>query len=84
MPDVSGRRYRTLRVGVAGLAALARIAQVVAPQRDAVFPAWQGVQYVRDMFSGDAQLDPLDNDRYSGLRWTSVREHLAATSLAAA
>jgi len=28
------------------------------------------------MFSGNARLTPLDNTRYAGLHWTSVREHL--------
>jgi hypothetical protein len=36
------------------------------------------MQYLRDMFSGRAKLAPLDNARYPELRWTSVREVLAA------
>ncbi|KAF2758430.1 NAD(P)-binding protein [Pseudovirgaria hyperparasitica] len=37
-----------------------------------VFPAWQGMQYMANMASGAGKLDPLDNDRYSGLEWTSI------------
>jgi len=29
------------------------------------------------MFDGRAKLEPLDNDRYPGMRWTTVREVLA-------
>ena len=54
-----------------------RIAKRVAPQPGEPFPPWQGMQYLRDMFSGRGKLDPLDNGRYPDLRWTSVREYLA-------
>ncbi len=79
MSDVTGERYRTLRVGgVGSLGVLIRVAKRVAPGPGEAFPAWQGMQYMRDMFSGRGQLRPLDNDRYPELRWTSVREQLAA------
>ena len=32
---------------------------------------------MRDMYGGQAKLEPLDNGRYPDLRWTSVREVLA-------
>ena len=44
-----------------------------------VFPTWQGMQYMVNMFSGDGKLDPLDNGRYPDLTWTKIedffREH---------
>jgi uncharacterized protein YbjT (DUF2867 family) len=84
MTEVTGKRYRTLWAGSIGsLGVLIRLARAVAPQPGATFPAWQGMQYMRDMFGGRAKLHPLDNDRYPGLRWTSVREHLAAGPAAA-
>ena len=43
-----------------------------------VFPKWQSLQYMHNMFSGRAKLDPLDNDRYPGLTWARVRDLLAA------
>ncbi|WP_255531712.1 hypothetical protein [Roseomonas sp. KE2513] len=42
-----------------------------------MFPPWQGLQYLRDMFGGKGKLAPLDNGRYPGLSWTSVAEVLA-------
>ena len=79
MTEVTGERFRTLWVGSIGtLGAMIRVAKLVAPQPDAAFPPWQGMQYTRDMFSGRAKLHPLDNDRYPELRWTSVREVLAS------
>ena len=80
MSRISGERYRPLWVGtVAMLGALVPLARRAAPEKPtAVFPAWQGMQYMVDMFSGDARLHPLDNDRYPGLTWTSVEERLRA------
>jgi len=78
MSEVTGERYRTLWAGgIGSLSVLIRLAKIVAPQPRAAFPPWQGMQYMRDMFSGRGKLHPLDNDRYPGLRWISVREQLA-------
>ena len=77
--DVTGQSFRTLRVGSIGfLQVLIRVARAVAPGKGQVFPPWQGLQYMRDMFSGDGKLIPLDNGRYPDLHWTSVRSVLAA------
>jgi nucleoside-diphosphate-sugar epimerase len=78
MSDFTGRPYRTLRAGsVRSLGVMIKVTQLVAPERDSVFPAWQGMQYMRDMFTGNARLAPLDNDRYPGIRWTHLSEQLA-------
>jgi nucleoside-diphosphate-sugar epimerase len=72
------KKFRTIRLGgLGGLNTMIKIAKTVFPQKEEVFPAWQGMQYLRDMFSGLPKLDPLDNDRYPGIQWTSVREVLA-------
>ncbi|MEJ7687676.1 MAG: NmrA family NAD(P)-binding protein [Luteimonas sp.] len=81
MSAVAGKRFRTLRAGgIVSLGLLIRVAKLVAPQPRAAFPPWQGMRYMRDMFSGRGKLDPLDNDRYPDIRWTSVGEHLAPTN----
>ena len=78
MSTVSGHRYRTLWAGSLGtLGLMIRVAKLVAPQPGAAFPPWQGMQYMRDQFSGLVRLSHLDNDRYPGLTWTSVRDHLS-------
>ena len=78
LSEVSGQRYRPLWVGnLAMLGAMIGLAKRIAPQADAPFPAWQGMQYMRDQFGGDVQLAPLDNARYPAMNWTSVRQHLA-------
>jgi hypothetical protein len=36
------------------------------------------MQYMRNMFDGQAKHAPLDNDRYPDMRWTTARDVLAA------
>ena len=36
------------------------------------------MQYMRNMFDGRAKLEPLDNDRYPDMRWTTVQDVLSA------
>jgi nucleoside-diphosphate-sugar epimerase len=77
MTELTGERFGLWRAGGIGLLSLMiRIARLVTPQSDAVFPAWQGMQYLRDMASGRGKLEPLDNDRYGRRPWTSAREVL--------
>ena len=61
---------------------LIRVARTVAPQKRELYPAWQGMQYMRNMFDGRAKLEPLDNERYPDLGWTRVRDVLATHALA--
>ena len=64
--------------GTRTLSAMIRAARILAPGKGQVFPPWQGLQYLRDMFSGQGKLTPLDNDRYPRLSWTTLREVLEA------
>ncbi|SPJ26482.1 NmrA family NAD(P)-binding protein [Palleronia abyssalis] len=76
--EASGRTYRTMRAGGMGRLGLAiRTARTAAPSNGAVFPAWQGMQYLRDMMSGRGQLTPLDNSRYDKTDWTDIRAMIA-------
>jgi nucleoside-diphosphate-sugar epimerase len=77
--EVTGKRFRLFRAGGLGmLGMLIKVARMVAPAEKDIFPAWQGMQYMRNMFDGRAKLEPLDNDRYPGMRWTTARDVLSA------
>ncbi|MGU3359598.1 NmrA family NAD(P)-binding protein [Methylobacterium sp. M6A4_1b] len=79
MTDLTGRPYGLWRAGGLGrLGLLIRVARAVTPASDAVFPAWQGMQYLRDMSSGRGRLAPLDNDRYGRMPWLDARAVLAS------
>ena len=78
MTGLTGTTYKSFRPG--GLALFSVIIAVVralTPKSDDAFPAWQGMQYMRDMLSGRGKLTPLDNARYGKTDWTSVETILA-------
>ena len=77
--EVTGKRFRLFRAGsLRRYEILIKIARSLFPQKGALYPPWQGMQYMHNMFSGRAKLEPLDNERYPGMRWTTVRDVLAA------
>jgi nucleoside-diphosphate-sugar epimerase len=77
--EVTGEKFKLFRAGSLGLlSALIGVARTVAPAEKGLFPAWQGMQYMRNMFDGRAKLEPLDNDRYPGICWVTVRDVLSA------
>jgi nucleoside-diphosphate-sugar epimerase len=79
--EVTGERFRLFRAGGLGmLGALIKVARTLTPGENELYPAWQGMQYMRNMFDGRASLEPLDNDRYPGMRWTTARDVLSARS----
>ncbi|WP_254245022.1 aromatic alcohol reductase [Hymenobacter sp. BRD67] len=77
--EATGQRFRRLRAGGLWLLKLMiRVTRRLVPAPNEVFPPWQGMQYLHNMFTGLPRLTPLDNARYPDIRWTSVREVLAA------
>lgn len=80
--EVTGQKFKLLRPG--GLGAfnlIIGIMRKLMPARDNLYPPWQGMQYLRDMLSGEAKLEPLDNQRYPHIRWTTVRDIIEAKML---
>jgi uncharacterized protein YbjT (DUF2867 family) len=79
MTELTGTRFKLQWAGSTGsLSAMSRVARRFAKDPDETFPAWQGMQYLVSMFSGQAQLRHVDNDRYGEQAWTTVRDVLAA------
>jgi hypothetical protein len=77
--EVTGKQFRLFRAGGLGmLGTLIKVARTLAPGEKELYPAWQGMQYMRNMFDGRAKLEPLDNDRYPSIRWTTARDVLSA------
>jgi uncharacterized protein YbjT (DUF2867 family) len=78
---VHGREFKLFRAGgVGALAAMIKVARLLTPDNGALYPPWQGMQYLHNMYSGYGDLQPLDNDRYGKRAWQSVEEVLRATS----
>ena len=77
MTDITSKRFRLFRAGgIRLLNFIIKIAKFFFPAANNLYPAWQGMQYMRDMMDGRAALIELDNERYPEIKWTSVKEFL--------
>lgn len=75
--EVTGETYSVLRPGGLGaLSTVISIARFVAPGGDDLYPAWQGMQYMRDMLDGRGKATAIDNDRYPDMRWHTIKDVL--------
>jgi nucleoside-diphosphate-sugar epimerase len=74
---VTGHQFKLLRPGgLKLLQALTKTIKFFNPAKQELYPAWQGMQYMRDMMSGRAKVATYDNDRYPEIKWTTVRDLL--------
>jgi uncharacterized protein YbjT (DUF2867 family) len=73
----TGKPFRLLRAGsLKRLEWMIKITRLLFPRPKDIYPPWQGMQYMHNMYTGRAKLDPLDNDRYPEIRWTTVKMFL--------
>jgi uncharacterized protein YbjT (DUF2867 family) len=79
MTRLTGTPFKLQWAGTAGtLLAMSKAMKLASRSSDEPFPAWQGMQYFVSMFSGQAQLRHVDNDRYGAHEWTTVEDVLKA------
>lgn len=77
MTDLTGTQFRLLYAGSVGsLTTMSRAVKALMPASDKPFPPWQGMEYFASMFSGDANLQYVNNDRYGRRTWTTARDIL--------
>jgi hypothetical protein len=71
---VKSRKYTTMWLGnVNFLRIITSILKFfIGGVEDKLLPPWQGMQYLENMVSGVGKLEPLDNERYPEMRWTSM------------
>jgi uncharacterized protein YbjT (DUF2867 family) len=78
MTRITGDTYRVQWAGTTGtLAGMARVMRATDSDTTSAFPAWQGMQYMVSMYSGQAEMRHVDNDRYAGMTWTTAEDVLA-------
>jgi nucleoside-diphosphate-sugar epimerase len=76
---IKKKKYRLLSGGGLGmLDVMIKITRTLSPKPDELFPAWQGMQYMHNMYSGLPKLVPIDNNRYPRLKWTRVQDFLTS------
>jgi nucleoside-diphosphate-sugar epimerase len=75
--NISGEKYKLFRAGGLGLlSAMIKIVRFMAGGEKELYPAWQGMQYMRNMIDERAKVPKLDNNRYPNIRWTSAEDIL--------
>ncbi len=72
-------KFRLFRPGSPGLLSfLTKVARTVAPGEGELYPAWQGMQYMRNMIDDRSNIERLDNQRYPSMHWTTIKNVLTA------
>jgi len=76
--ELTGKKFRLFRPGGKGLLGIIiKIARKLAPAENELYPAWQGMQYMHNMIDERSKIEKLDNGRYPGIRWTTVKNFLS-------
>lgn len=79
LTELTGKQYKLFRPGgISLLNNIIRLARFFSPSKNELYPAWQGMQYMRDMMEGRIIFQQYDNNRYPDIRWTSVKEFLTS------
>ncbi|TKC00863.1 aromatic alcohol reductase [Pedobacter cryophilus] len=79
MTQISGKKHGLIKAGSVGfLNMMIKIGKTFAPAENDLYPAWQGMQYMRDMVEGRVDIAQHDNNRYPEIKWTSVKDVLSA------
>jgi uncharacterized protein YbjT (DUF2867 family) len=75
--QISGDKFGTFRPGGPGLLSfIIKIAKFMAPAPTELYPAWQGMQYMRNMIDTRSDVNKFENDRYALIKWTSIKDLL--------
>ena len=79
MTELSGKKYGLIKAGGVGfLNMMIKIGKTFVPAENDLYPAWQGMQYMRDMIEGRVDITNHDNNRYPDIKWTSIKDVLLA------
>ncbi|RYF15524.1 MAG: NAD-dependent epimerase/dehydratase family protein [Flavobacteriales bacterium] len=77
MTKMEGRRYQLFRPGGIGLLNfMIKMAKFFSPASKELYPAWQGMQYMRDMMEGRIKINGHDNDVFPIAHWLTAEEFL--------
>jgi hypothetical protein len=80
--SLTGQKFKLIKTGsVAMLNVIISIAKLLAPGNNELYPAWQGMQYMRDMVAGRVKIPKYNNDRYATIAWTSIEQYLHSQNI---
>lgn len=74
---LTSKKYSLFRPGGIGLLNfMIKATKFFSPSENELYPAWQGMQYMRDLMEGRIIFLTYDNERYAHIKWTSAKEFL--------
>jgi nucleoside-diphosphate-sugar epimerase len=77
LSELTAKKYKLFRPGGIGfLNTVIKLTRFFSPSKNELYPAWQGMQYMRDMMEGRIIFQKYDNDKYPKIKWTTVKEFL--------
>ncbi len=77
LSELTSTPYKLFRPGgISFLNTVIKLTRFFSHSKNELYPAWQGMQYMRDLMEGRIIIQKHDNDRYSKIKWTSVKEFL--------
>jgi nucleoside-diphosphate-sugar epimerase len=75
--EVYGIRFKLIKTGGQGLLGfIIKMTKLFSPGQKELYPAWQGMQYMHNMIDQRATIKHFDSDRYSDMKYTTVKELL--------
>jgi uncharacterized protein YbjT (DUF2867 family) len=82
LTDLTAKKFKIFKPGGIGLFnMIIKITRFFSPSKNDLYPAWQGMQYMRDMMEGRVIFQSYDHGRYPHLQRTSVREYLISENV---
>ena len=77
LTELTSKKYKLFRPGgIQLLNFLIKMTRFFAPSEKELYPAWQGMQYMRDMMEGRIIFQKYDNEKYPNIKQTSVKDFL--------
>jgi len=77
LSELTNNKYKIFRPGgISLLNFLIKLTRFFSPSENELYPAWQGMQYMRDLMEGRIEFQKYDSDRYPAIKWTSAKDFL--------
>jgi hypothetical protein len=77
LTSLTGETYKLFKPGGIGLLNfLIKLTRFFSPGKNELYPAWQGMQYMRDMMEGRIIFKQYDNNKYPNIKWTLAKDFL--------